>query len=108
MKCAKEVVEKWNFAANTRYIKELGEMVEEITEFLYAKAGEGQDLIPKVEVTEFKIEDRTDVFKYTVKADTYHTYSVNRDTFFMIMDALGYNVKRSDVLTYVITPNLFH
>ena len=108
MKRAKEVVEKWNSAANARYAKELGEMVEVITEFLYAKASEGQSVIPQVEVTEFEVKDRTGVFKYTFKTDNErHTYSTNQNLFFAAMKALGYNVKKTIAFTYVITPDFF-
>jgi hypothetical protein len=106
MKCAKEVVEKWELATNVRYTKELTEMVEVITEFLYTKASEGQNSIPKIEVTEYRIEDRAGVFEYVLKIDNkYPTYSANQNDFFTVMRTLGYNVKRTSVLTYVISPN---
>lgn len=106
MKCAKEVMEKWELATNARYTKELTEMVEVITEFLYTKAGEGQNSIPKVEVTEYQIEDRAGVFEYVPKIDNkYPKYSANQNDFFAVMGTLGYNMKRTSVFTYVISPN---
>ena len=105
MKCAKEVMEKWEFATNVRYTKDLAEMVEVITEFLYAKASKGQNFIPQVEVTEYTIADRPGVFEYVLKTDKYPKYSANRNDFLAVMKTLGYNVKRTDVLTYTIFPN---
>lgn len=106
MKCAKEVMEKWELATGMRYAKELAEMVEVITEFLYAKASEGQNSTPRVEVTEYQIEDRAGVFEYVLKIDNkYPMYSANQNDFFAVMRTLGYNVKRTSVLTYVISPN---
>lgn len=105
MKCAKEVMETWELATSMRYTKELAEMVEAITEFLYAEASKGQNLIPKVKVSEHQIADRPGVFEYVLKIDEYPTYSANRNDFLAVMKTLGYNVKRTDVFTYTISPN---
>lgn len=116
MKCAKEVMEKWELATNVRYTKELFELVETITEQLYVQASAGQDVFPKVSWKVRPIKNgRVGVALFIgMKDGKKYTCSVFQEDFLIAMKALCYRVKQTsyrdpysneDYYEFDISPN---
>ena len=97
MKCAKEIMEKWELATGVRYTKELFELVETITEQLYAQASAGQDVFPEVRLEVRPIKNgRVGAALFIGKKDERkYTYSVFQEDFLIAMKTLCYRVKQT-------------
>lgn len=119
MKCAKEVVEKWELATGVRYTKELFELVETITEQLYSQASAGQDAFPKVRLEVRPIKNgRVGVALFIGEKDERrYTYSAFQEDFLTAMKTLCYRVKQTsyrdpysneNYYGFDISPNLSH
>lgn len=105
MKCAKEVMEQWKLSTNERYKKDLCEMVERITEELFAQAKKGRNRIPSVGVyTHSTIEGRPEAIEIKMDGDKNYCYVVVWEDFVSVLNSLCYHVDKG-VNWHVITPD---
>lgn len=106
MKCAKEIVNQWKISTEERYQKDLANMVERVTEKLFALASKGMDELPCVEVwTSGIINGRPGAVKIRLAGDKEYSHVVIWEDFLTIMEMLCYRVvKESYCSIYSITP----
>lgn len=105
MKCAKEVMERWELSTNERYKKDLCEIVERVTEELFAKAKKGYNSIPSVGVyTHSTIEGRPGAVEIKMDGDEHYCYVVVWDDFVSVLNSLCYHVDKG-INWHKITPN---
>ena len=97
MKCAREVMEKWELVTNVRYTKELAELVETITEQLYAQASAGQNSLPMVSLEAYPVKcGRFGAIEFIVgTSKETKTCLVFQEDFLTAMEALCYRVERT-------------
>ena len=107
MKCAKEVVNQWTVSTEERYKKDLANMVERLTEKLFALASKGENEIPSVEVWTSGITNgRSGAVKIRLCGDKQYLHVVIWEDFLAIMEVLCYRVVKEPYCSiYKITPS---
>lgn len=108
MKCAKEVVKQWEVSTEGRYKNDLTNIVERVTEKLFALASKGVDEIPCVEVWTSNITNgRPGAVKIRLRGDKEYSHVVIWEDFLTIMVMLCYHVAKDPYCSsiYTITPN---